>query len=293
MADENVTLENTASEEQPVEPQTVESPVEATEASPEVAEAPEATAETSPSKLLAGKYKTAEELERAYQNQNAEATRMAQELAQYRRPQTETPKADTAKYTPDQLESWKEGRLIEVAQAQNAAQAAYASGDYQTAQKYEAQAKESARQIRLIDSELRKLDIQQSLGNIKKQTAESKLLSDAATVLQQYKGDLTPGTELYGKASEFLEGFQAMGMDPESALVQAQAVSMAAQVLGLGSKTVAVNTRKELTNTISQALKQGTVAGAGKASKSGSGQPDFLKMTDAEFRAYKAARGWD
>jgi len=83
-----------------------------------------------------------------------------------------------------------------------------------------------------------------------------------------------------------------MGMDGQDALVQAQAVSMAAQVLGLSSKKVAQTTRKELTKNINQALKQGVQPGGGKATKSAAA-PDFSKMSDAEFIKYKQSRGWD
>ena len=74
-------------------------------------------------------------------------------------------------------------------------------------------------------------------------------------------------------------------------LIQAQAVSIAAQLLGLSSKKVEQTTRKELTKNIQNALKAGVVtAGGGKAGKT-AGTPDFLKMTDAQFRAYKAQHG--
>jgi hypothetical protein len=145
----------------------------------------------------------------------------------------------------------------------------------------------------MIDAELRSMSVTSTLSSEKKARAEGKLLNDAVTVLRQFKDDLVEGTDLHAKASEFMEGFVAMGMDSENALVQAQAVSMAVQVLGLGSKKVAVDTRKQLTNTINQALKQGVVTGAGKASGGKGSATDFMKMSDKEFKAYKTQRGWD
>jgi len=291
MSDENETLETTASEvsEQPAD-QTVES-VESQETETSI-EAPEGVKEETTSEAprkFAGKYASVEELERAYQNSQSEASRMAQQLAQVSKPKAET---TTPKYSSTQLEDFKEGRLLEVSNAQTLAARLYAEGNYAEAQKYEAAAKESARQIRLIDAELRKMDIEQTFGSQKKAAAEARLLQDATSVLQQHRDQLVPGTELHGKASEFMEGFVAMGMDAENALVQAQAVSLAAQVLGLSSKSVAVNTRKELTKSISKALKEGVASGAGKAA-AGSASQDFMKMTDKEFREYKAKRGWD
>lgn len=293
MSEENATLDPAASteveqpalEEQAVEPgESVQEEAPGTELEQSVTETPQP-------KLYAGKYKTVEELEAAYQNTSSEASRMAQRLAGFEKPAT--PKTEAPKFTQDQLETFKEGRLLEVTQAQNLAAAEYAKGNITQAQQYEAQARESARQIRLIDAELRKLDIANTLQSSTKQAAEQRLLKDAVGVLKQYQSDLTPGTELYTKASEFMDGYIAMGMDPENPLVQAQAVSMAAQLLGLSSKRVEQTTRKELTQNISKALKQGVIQGAGKAGKTSSAAPDFLKMTDAEFKAYKAARGWD
>jgi len=293
MSDENETLETSASEvsEQP-EDQTVES-VESTETETSVQEpagVKEETTSEAPRKF-AGKYASVEELERAYQNSQSEASRMAQQLSHFSKPKAETATA-TPKYTSNQLEDFKEGRLLEISNAQNTASRLYAEGSYAEAQKYEAAAKESARQIRLIDAELRKMDIEQTFGSQKKAAAEARLLQDATSVLQQHRDELVPGTNLHGKATEFMEGFVAMGMDAENALVQAQAVSLAAQVLGLSSKSVAVNTRKELTKSISKALKEGVASGAGKAAAGGVAQ-DFSKMSDKEFREYKAKRGWD
>lgn len=289
MSEVNETLEQPASTEveQPEETQAVESTQEEGQAP---AEPTEVSEETPAPRLLAGKYKTVEELEAAYQSTSSEATRMSQQLAATSK--TTTEKTEAPKYTQDQLETWKEGRLLEVSQAQAAAQRAYDAGNVHEARQFEAQARESAKQIRMIDAELRKMDISATLQSTTRKSAEGKLLNEAVGVLRQYKDELNPGTELHSKASEFLAGYEAMGLDTENPLIQAQAVSMAAQILGLSSKKVEQSTRKELTKTINKALKDGVQAGAGKAGKTSSG-PDFLKMTDAEFVAYKRQRGWD
>lgn len=291
MAGENETLdESTSTEvEQLEENQTVETSDATTET--EVTETPVTEATSEAPRKFAGKYSTVEDLEEAYKRSNAEASRMAQQLASSTKPVPAT--AEKPKYSESQLEDWKEGRILEVANAQASAAQAYAQGDITKAQQAEQIAKEAAKQIRMIDAELRSMTINSTLGSQKKAQAEGKLLNDAVTVLRQFKDDLVEGTDLHAKASEFMEGFAAMGMDSENALVQAQAVSMAAQVLGLGSKKIAVDTRKQLTNTINQALKQGVTAGAGKAAAGKGGAVDFMKMTDKQFREYKAQRGWD
>jgi hypothetical protein len=286
MAGENETLEDSTSTEQLEETQTVETSEATTET--EVTETPEKEVTSEAPRKFAGKYSTVEDLEEAYKRSNSEATRMAQQLASSNKPAV----AEKTKYSESQLEDWKEGRILEVANAQAAAAQAYSNGDVAKAHQAEQVAKEAAKQIRMIDAELRTMSITSTLGSQKKAQAEGKLLNDAVTVLRQFKDDLVEGTELHTKASEFMEGFVAMGSDPDNALVQAQAVSMAAQVLGLGSKKIAVDTRKQLTNTINQALKAGVTQGAGKAAAGKGGAVDFMKMSDKQFREYKAARGW-
>lgn len=286
MADENVTQDDAASTE-------VEQPVNdlAVESTESEAMGPTETTETTPEpKLYAGKYKTIEDLENAYRNTSSEASRMSQQLAAATKPAKA--EQETTKPSVDQLESWKEGRLVEVSQHQAAAQRAYADGDYAKAQQHDQQARESARQIRLIDAELRKQEIANYTQSTSRKSAEERILNESRAVLTQYKDELVPGTELHAKASEFMANYEAMGNDPNSPLVMAQAVSLAAQLLGLSSKKVEQATRKDLTQKISQALKQGTVTGTGKVAKS-TGGPDFLKMTKAEFTAYKRARGMD
>lgn len=292
------TLEVTASDqtEQPVEQAEVEAPEETgTEETPVESTETTETVETTPqpqSRLYANKYKSAEELERAYLESNAEASRMAAENARLKHPAPAATKAEKSQYTSDQLETWKEGRIREVAQYENAAARLQAEGKFQEAHQAASQAAESARQVRLIDAELRKADIQAATQQSTSQAAERRLMSESVDLVRQYASDLVPGTPLYSKASEFLAGYAAMGLNVESPLVQAQSVAMAAQMLGLSSKKVEQTTRKELTKTINQALKSGVQAGAGKASKSAS-EPDFMNMSDADFIAYKAKRGWD
>jgi hypothetical protein len=289
------TLEqDTASDEQPVENQAEEEAVTdeheepAPEGESEESDSTETVENPAPSRLFANKYKSPEELERAYLESQAEASRMAAELAKSRG----TAKSETKeqKYTSDQLENWKEGYLREVSRNDAIAERLRMEGKFEDAQQYEAKAATAARQIRLIDRELRQLDIQNTLQTSSARDAESRLMSEAEKVVRQYVDQLTPGTPLYTKAYDLLQGYGAMGLDISSPIVQAQSVALAVQILGLPAKKIAQTTRKELTTKISQALKQGVVAGAGKgvASKKA---PDFDNMPDAEFQAFKRSRG--
>lgn len=278
--DDIETLETTASEtEQPVSTQADES------ASQEASTT--APVEVTP-KLYAGKFKSVEDLESSYLSAASEASRMAQQLAQ-RAPEPAQPPAEKT-YTVDQLESYKEGHLLEMMRANSAAQVAYSNGNIQEAQQLEAKAQQSARQIRMIDAELRKTDIQSTIQSTKRQSAEEKLRKDAVGVIQQFKSDLVEGTEFHSKALDFLSTYEAMGQDVKNPIVQAQAVAMAAQALGVSAKKIQQTTRKELASSISQALKTGVQAGAGKATVTPT-QPDFKTMSDAAFAKWKAERG--
>lgn len=281
MSELDETLETTASEtEQPVSTQADESASQ--EASTTV------PAEVTP-KLYAGKFKSVEDLESSYLSAASEASRMAQQLATQRPAETAQPPAEKT-YTVDQLESYKEGHLLEMMRANGAAQQAYANGNIQEAQQLEAKAQQSARQIRMIDAELRKTDIQSTIQTTKRQSAEEKLKKDAASVIQQFQSDLVEGSDFHTKALDFLSTYEAMGQDVKSPIVQAQAVAMAAQALGVSAKKIQQSTRKELASNISQALKTGVQAGAGKAAVTPT-TPDFKTMSDAAFAKWKAERG--
>jgi hypothetical protein len=290
MPEEIATLEETASTEveQPAESQADEQVTE--DVSQETPDESETVSEETPQpRVFAGKYKSAEDLEQAYKEVQSEASRMAQRLADIERSATPAPKVEP-KYSSDQLENWKEGRIREVAHFENQALRLQSEGQYDAANQASQKAQEAARQVRLIDAELRQMDIAKFQGQNSRQAAERKLVGDAAGILKQYESDLVPGTDLFSKASDFLSGYEAMGLDPKNVLVQAQAVAMAAQSLGLSAKKVEQTTRKELTKTINQALKQGVQAGAGKAAKAAS-QPDWANMSDDEFIATKKKMG--
>src|SRR5512145_2617889 len=82
--------------------------------SPEVPQAPETSPKQEPSRLLAGKYETQDQLVEGYRNSQAEATRLAQEKARlegelraYREPRETRETQERPRYTPDQLRDWR------------------------------------------------------------------------------------------------------------------------------------------------------------------------------------------
>jgi hypothetical protein len=104
--------------------------------------------------------------------------------------------------------------------------------------------------------------------------------------MEQYKADLVPGNPLYDKAASIYQAAVRAG-HPEGELTATSAVLAAAQLVGKATAGVEQSARKSVTQSIQQSLKEGVVAGAGKAQAGTPGVIDFTKMTDAEFVAWK------
>ncbi len=291
---ENATLEPVAPDAGQPTGQAVEGENQTPDQAPDAAstETPD-SADLPP--LLAGKYTSTEELVKGYQNATSEASRLAAELAGFKKGVESSkgtkPETTTPDYTPEQLKSWKTGHLSKLADAQAAKRLALKDGDYETARRYEEEATTSATQISLIDDKLRELDITRATRASRQEGATKTVLTDAQNVLRKYQPLLTQGSPLDVKASEIWQHYLDMG-HPDNAVTQAQAVLLAAELIGAKPAGEA-DTRKTLTSSIKSALKQGVVAGAGKAKATTSTLPDFSRMSDADFVAYKRERGWD
>ena len=255
---------------------------------------PETADADQPPVLLAGKYANTEELVKGYQNATSEASRLAAELAGFKKG-VETAKtgqpATTPEYTPEQLKSWKIGHLSKLSDAQAAKRLAMQSGDYDNARKLEEEANASALQISLIDDKLREYDYQKATKATKQESAGKAVLTEAQSVLRKYQPQMIEGTPLYTKATELWQHYLDMGY-ADNAMTQAQAVLLAAELTG-AKPTNDTAVRQTLTNSIKSALKQGVVAGAGKAKATTGTLPNFDTMSDQEFLAYKRERGWD
>lgn len=277
------TLDLAASQEQPASDQAVIVPaVESDESSTstEPVEPATSTEPETPEPLILGKYKTNEDVYQALQHSNAEASRMAAELAGYKRgvqdTRTPSPAADTTpKYSVDQLEYAKVDLLTNLAAAQ-------ASGDTQ-------KARELAGNVAWCDREIRKQEFAALSQQQTSKSAESQIMSDALTIVRKYTADIQagPGNALYDKAAQLHSTYLAMGQ-PDNDLTRAQAIALAANLLGKDATGVAQTSRKELTSTLQKSLKAAVQAGTGKANVAAAGTPDFENMTDAEFTAWKS-----
>lgn len=253
-------------------PPASEAPVESAVAETSTTTAPEAH-------LWAGKYTSPEELEKGYLNSTAESSRMAAELSAYRRsapsaaPAT---KPDAPKYSVEQLEYAKQNLHVNLA-------AANAAGD-------QAKASEVAGNLVWCDREIRRQEMASYQSTFSRQSAEQSLMGDAFAVLKKYQGDLQPGNSLYEKAASYHAAYLQMGL-PDNAIVQAQAVALAANLLGKDATGAGQQARKELSTSLNQALKQAVQTGAGKPAAKAAVTPDFLQMSDEDFTKWKSQRG--
>lgn len=290
---EDATSNSVAPEGQPTEG-AVEGDIQAPDQTPD-ANSTETPDPEQPPQLLAGKYTSTEELVKGYQNATSEASRLAAELAGFKKG-VETAKSGTKEpaaqeYTPDQLRSWKTGHLSKLSDAQAAKRLALKDGDYETARKFEEEANASAHQVSLIDDKLRELDMTRMTRATRQEGATKTVMAEAQSVLRKYQSQLVDGTPLNAKATELWQHYLDMG-HADNAVTQAQAVLLAAELIG-AKPSGDTQTRQTLTKSIQSALKQGVVAGAGKAKATTGSLPDFTAMSDQEFIAYKRERGWD
>lgn len=245
--------------------------------------------------LLAGKYTSVEELVKGYQNATAEASRLAAEKSAYERgvqsATRQQPAAETKpQFTPDQLKQYKAGYLTSLSDTQAKRHMALKDGDFETAARLEEQANKAASQIVMIDEELGRQDRATSARQARQETVSRTLDTDAKRVLSTYQSQLQPGSDFYNKSEEIWQHLRDTGL-PDNASTTAMAVAMAAELTGVKA-SAAPETRKNLTQSIQTALKQGAVAGAGKAKRSAAPQ-DFMQMTDKEFIDYKKSRGME
>lgn len=185
-----------------------------------------------------------------------------------------TPPAQT--YNPEQLETWKEQRLVEMTQAA-------ASGDT-------AKVQEAARQIRLIDSELRNQSLRSIETKTTQQTELQALTSEVQPILEQHKADLQPGMPVH-TAANALYGRMLKSGAPDNMFTANAAVILALAQSGKLNAAEASKASHDATKTLNQAIKGAAAAGSGAANTNAAASPDFKKMTPVEFRAYRKSLG--
>lgn len=271
MSDE--TLETTAPDEgQPV----AEAVAEVPSAEPGFGDGGSAPEEGQPApRLYAGKYKSPEELEQSYLDSQREASRMAGELAAYKRAQA------SAEQTADPVAS-----KIERHEAERNKWQAYAEREDLP---WNERAK-ALSQVSRYDREIGKLEAQHQWQTTStKQNASQALEADAVAVFETYQQDLSPGSPLYTMAEQrYLQMLKA-GY-PEGTASKADAVLWAAHKTGASKTRVIQSDRKELLGNLQKQARSAVKNGAGTASvvKPGGYTPKQIEnMSDAEFAKYE------
>ena len=268
----NETLDETASEEQPVQEAIADA--SSTETATPEADTASATAEQpafSP-RTYAGKYQSADELERAYLDSQREASRMAGELSALKR----TPESNATTQP-----KWKE---LDVERNKWAAQMRNPNLD-------ERERIAADEQVRLYDREIAyeraKFDVSQQST---RHSAEQALEQDSLTLLNTYQTDLNNTTSpLYQAALSRYDQLVKAG-HPDNLNTKAMSVAYTAALTGAGAQKAIAGDRTAMLKTLQKNVKQAVVAGSGGPAPIKSGQitgRDIEQMSDKEFRKYE------
>lgn len=182
-------------------------------------------------------------------------------------------------FTTDQLWTLRAQKLTEMVAAQAAGE-----GD---------KAATLAANVNWIDSQIQEQRFTGLRKEVAAQTAIGQLASEGADLLKPYQGDLTPGNPLYETAQTYYAQIkQALEAGlPIDNVISGLVVLAAAAKTGKSTAGVAQQARQEFAGAMQQALKQAVVTGAGAVGKAAEKTPDFLNMTDDEFRAYERKIG--
>lgn len=269
---EDETINETASAEEPV------SNAVSDETSHEAAssETEQASVQTEKpqleSRMFAGKYQSADELERAYLDSQREASRMAGELSAMKRT---TDPATSAQPKWKELESernkWaahmRNGALDESARSQ------------------------ADDQVRLYDREIAYERAKHDLSQQSTRThAEQQLEQDSTKLFQQYQTELdNPSSSLYqASLSRYQQLIQA-GY-PDNVNTKALSVAYAAALTGAGTTKAIAGDRSAMLKTLNKQVKQAVVTGAGGPTPVKSGavtSEQIANMTAKEFAKYE------
>lgn len=269
--EDNETLQDVAPEGQPTEEAvapdlSAEPSFDASAAAPDGQPAP---------RLYAGKYKSPEELEQSYLDSQREASRMAGELAAYKRATpAQQSSQDPVKAQVDDLEKKRESWVN------------YGAQDHLTAAERARAMSEIGRFDRAIAKIEAKYEMQTEYG---RSTASQSLEADALAVFETYQQDLSPGSPLYTMAEQRYAQMLRAGY-PDSTASKADAVLWAAHKTGASKTRVVQTDRKELLGNLQKQARAAQKAGAGTATVAKAGGMSVKQiesMSDAEFAKFE------
>ena len=271
MADEQAAVETEQTEQATTET-TVPVTQEAAEATPEQVAAAASTAPSAetPKPKYMGQFDSPEHAAQYYKGQ-AEAFKS--------QPAAKTSETAKPTYTQDQLWSMRAEKLQEIASAQNA-------GNID-------QARTAAAQVNWIDNQMLDMRLGKVRTEIGAQSAFNTLVQEGQELLKPYQADLVAGNPLNEEAVRIF-GLMKQSYDaglPIDQILSGAAVLAAAAKTGKTTAGVEMSARQEFGKAMQGALKTAVITGAGKATKAAEKTPDFLNMSDDEFRAYERKIG--
>lgn len=209
-----------------------------------------------------------ETVKRRYAASSEEALRLYRENESLKAAKAAPPPPAQPTYSPEQLETWKEQWLVEASTKPEKAQ-------------------EAAHQVRLIDAELRKLEVNRFAGQQMASQVFDKIRADLQPILNQYKDDLQPGMPLYQEAQALHQQMVTLGMVDNMATA-GSAVLLALAKSGKLQAGGALKASQTATQNLNQALKSAAAAGSGAASQNAAPGPDFTKMNPKTPEGVKA-----
>ena len=211
-----------------------------------------------------------ETIKKRYADSSAEALRLYRENEALKASSGAAP-AKPQTYSPEQLETWKEQWLVEASTKPE-------------------KAMEAAHQVRLIDAELRKLELTQFAGKQTASTAFEQLKSVAAPLLTKFQSEFQPGSPLLQETNVFYTQLLQAGM-PEGDMSKAVAALLALGKNGKFEQGVMTKASTDATKSLNQAIKSAAAAGSGAANTNAAQTPDFRTMTKDQFAAYRKGLG--
>lgn len=285
----DTTLDSTAPADagQPVATQAVDSVPSATdpaELSAQPVASTEAAQPVATPRLLAGKYKSADELEHGYAESTQEAMRLYREnqelLKQMQGQGQAKPATSSESYTPEQLQTYREHWSREALKAQ-------AAGDAATAA-------DCLGKVNQCNDKLVEARLQTAQDRWRGETAVQQFQSDASKVIKPYQQDLMNPVSPLNQAAQgyFMQAKQAIANGQSvDAVLSLLSSSLAVLKTGKNSSGAEAKARGEFSASINQAMKQAVITGGGSAAAPVSTTPDFDNMSSAKFKEYQRSIG--
>jgi hypothetical protein len=208
-----------------------------------------------------------ETYKKRYADSSTEALRLYRENEALKAAKTAQPTPPTT-YSAEQLETWKEQWLVEASTKPE-------------------KALEAAHQVRLIDAELRKVELNQFAGKQTAAQAFEQLKTAAVPILNQFQHEFQPGSTMLQETNTLYAQALAAGL-PDGDMTKAVAAILALAKHGKFEAGAGMKASQAATQTLNQAIKSAAAAGSGAANQNAAPGPDFSKMNPKTPEGRKA-----